>query len=290
MVNWTTKKISIFGSLLLFTAWLVNTIYFLYDYGGYIDVLLLLFSADGHMERPNEAIASIQILFIAAFFGWIGLTSQYSISVLSRVSTIHKASLCIIILMLITYPLAETKYGFLNEEDGFFEAITALFALLSSAMILLSIDKNKGRLDVLAKSFLFLIFFLFGMEEISWGQRLFGWETNQMVFEGNVQNETNIHNFFNEILDLLYPLFNLLICFMLVASIKLKDKLALFLKSDKHLYLLPAQDFQIYIPVFFTLFVHSIIDFSGGELTEQVFSVFILVYASHQLILKIQRQ
>jgi hypothetical protein len=35
--------------------------------------------------------------------------------------------------------------------------------------------------------FLILIFFLNAMEEISWGQRIFGWETPQS-FEGNLQD------------------------------------------------------------------------------------------------------
>ena len=39
-----------------------------------------------------------------------------------------------------------------------------------------------------------LLFVLAALEEISWGQRLFGWGTPQALSEINKQQETNIHN------------------------------------------------------------------------------------------------
>ena len=39
-----------------------------------------------------------------------------------------------------------------------------------------------------------LLFFFGGGEEISWGQRIFGWDTPQAFEQANVQRETNIHN------------------------------------------------------------------------------------------------
>src|SRR5690606_18740736 len=39
-----------------------------------------------------------------------------------------------------------------------------------------------------------LVMLFAGGEEISWGQRIFGWETPQEIADLNDQGETNIHN------------------------------------------------------------------------------------------------
>ncbi len=45
--------------------------------------------------------------------------------------------------------------------------------------------------------------FLLLMEEISWGQHIFGWGTPE-AFTRNIQNETNIHNFYTNRFEFLY--------------------------------------------------------------------------------------
>ncbi len=49
-----------------------------------------------------------------------------------------------------------------------------------------------------------LVLFVFGMEEISWGQTWLGWETPPALAEINDQEETNLHNIFNEWLQIVY--------------------------------------------------------------------------------------
>ena len=39
-----------------------------------------------------------------------------------------------------------------------------------------------------------LLFFMAAGEEISWGQRIFGWESSEFFLENNKQDETNLHN------------------------------------------------------------------------------------------------
>lgn len=51
--------------------------------------------------------------------------------------------------------------------------------------------RGGGRLAFLSLAALF--FFIAG-EEISWGQRIFGWETPDWLKEHNIQHETSIHN------------------------------------------------------------------------------------------------
>lgn len=45
--------------------------------------------------------------------------------------------------------------------------------------------------------------FIVVMEEASWGQHWIGWGTPE-VFDGNIQNETNIHNFYTHRFELVY--------------------------------------------------------------------------------------
>ncbi len=82
-------------------------------------------------------------------------------------------------------------------EDGVAEYGTA-FALLAASFILLrNALAIKGRATKLAVglTFFYALLFFFGAgEEISWGQRIFGWETSEAMKEINRQDETTIHN------------------------------------------------------------------------------------------------
>ena len=48
------------------------------------------------------------------------------------------------------------------------------------------------------------------MEEVSWGQRLFGWQTPAALAEVNVQHETNLHNLFNQVFGSVYQLLTII--------------------------------------------------------------------------------
>lgn len=79
-------------------------------------------------------------------------------------------------------------------EDGFFEWLTAI-CLFGAAIFFIVASKLKNIFLII----LFLVF-LFGTgEEISWGQRIFNFETPEYMKDHNVQKELNIHNleFFN---------------------------------------------------------------------------------------------
>lgn len=82
-------------------------------------------------------------------------------------------------------------------EDGIVEYGTAV-ALLASCVVLLrnalSMRGRAGRLAV-GLTLLYALVFLFGAgEEVSWGQRIFGWETSEAMKQMNRQDETNLHN------------------------------------------------------------------------------------------------
>ncbi|SEO75682.1 hypothetical protein SAMN04490248_11178 [Salinihabitans flavidus] len=82
-------------------------------------------------------------------------------------------------------------------EDGPVENATALF-LFGAAVVLASHGRSllaRGAARLAAFTFLYAIVFVFGAgEEISWGQRVFDWDTGEFFQEHNIQNETNLHN------------------------------------------------------------------------------------------------
>lgn len=91
---------------------------------------------------------------------------------------------------------------FLTKEDGFFESLGAIFFLLSSFFffILFWKDKSGNNFRFISTKrnifylFFGIIFFLGFGEEISWGQRIFNFETPNIIKERNFQGEFNIHN------------------------------------------------------------------------------------------------
>jgi len=95
-------------------------------------------------------------------------------------------------------------FGALNDdyvnfakEDGPVEYLTSIFFFTSFVLSIIIARK----LIKIKKNFFALFYFLFtgiflfaGLEEISWGQRIFLWESTEFFLE-NLQNETNLHNF-----------------------------------------------------------------------------------------------
>ncbi len=82
-------------------------------------------------------------------------------------------------------------------EDGPVETATALFLLIASLVLgkhalALSAKGRRGAAGLTL--FYALLFFLAAGEEISWGQRIIGWESGEFFQENNQQVETNVHN------------------------------------------------------------------------------------------------
>lgn len=94
---------------------------------------------------------------------------------------------------------------FIIREDGVVEYSSALFFLIGSivGVFLLVRCSMPFRYRFVLASLSFCLFVFFG-EEISWGQRIFGIETLEMLKGVNVQNENNLHNLFGYIFPSLF--------------------------------------------------------------------------------------
>ena len=91
-------------------------------------------------------------------------------------------------------------YNRLTNEDNFVEWGTVVFLLLAAVLAILHAVRSKR--DAKRYFWFFVLFAiscsLFAIEEISWGQRIFGLESPEYFLEHSDQQEINIHNIVNE--------------------------------------------------------------------------------------------
>ncbi|MEI4262731.1 hypothetical protein [Roseovarius sp. D0-M9] len=83
------------------------------------------------------------------------------------------------------------------REDGPVEYGTAVLLLVASGVMAshaLSLWRQGRRGAALLTALYGLLFFFAAGEEISWGQRIIGWDSGEFFLENNKQDETNLHN------------------------------------------------------------------------------------------------
>ncbi len=95
--------------------------------------------------------------------------------------------------------LGKEAYIWFTGEDRFAESLQALFYVLTFGLSLV-VARRQQRAGEKLIALLYLglclaMFFMIG-EELSWGQRIFGWETANSLAEMNKQEETNLHNIY----------------------------------------------------------------------------------------------
>lgn len=125
---------------------------------------------------------------------------------LSKNNTVDIDKIALLATFLYTFTFAHIFIGivfsFLNpelyytytEEDGYIEYFTAFFLLATSVLCFYKASLSGGKLPKLFFYTAFVIFFFGFGEEISWGQRIFGFETPANLEKVNAQKEFNLHN------------------------------------------------------------------------------------------------
>jgi hypothetical protein len=86
----------------------------------------------------------------------------------------------------------------MTKENGFFEWMSVFILMSISAYGLYFCKKHYTQLSklmlILIGGFA-VVAFLGAMEEISWGQQIFHFESSEYFIQNNYQKETNLHNF-----------------------------------------------------------------------------------------------
>lgn len=164
------------------------------------------------------------------------------------------------------------------SSEGILETIFTLLLLFSIILLIYSIRLIKGKLFA-PKPRRRMLYLLFGMsvililifgEEISWGQRIFNWESSGIFTEYNYQNETNIHNFFNPYTEYYYPIVGVgFFTFLFVVWLFPTNRVNYF--------------FNLFFPhpsLFFLVLILLLSSFFGGghETFEQIFAIFTFLY------------
>jgi len=94
-------------------------------------------------------------------------------------------------------PAGRRFYDWLTSENRPVEMATFILALAAAFMavrLAAALFRRRARVAGAFYCLFALGMFFIGMEEISWGQQLFGWETPAAWGEVNKQKETTLHN------------------------------------------------------------------------------------------------
>jgi len=95
--------------------------------------------------------------------------------------------------------MGKEAYKMFTGEDKIAETLQVIGWIISLVLTISIARKNKAAGDrVITVLYLILagaIIFMIG-EEVSWGQRIFGWTTPETYAEINKQHETNLHNIY----------------------------------------------------------------------------------------------
>ncbi|SKB88840.1 hypothetical protein [Daejeonella lutea] len=114
------------------------------------------------------------------------------------------------------YLLDESLYRYIIKEDSIVEWLTFAFLFAAGILSLIVAIRIKHTHQYL--HWFFILFFGFnilaGLEEISWGQRVFHVETTGVFHEYSDQNEINLHNTFQGIFHIKTKHIALLVLFL----------------------------------------------------------------------------
>lgn len=228
MVNVDLKKIRdlLMGikpySVLLFVSGSIGIIFLFYSSMVYWRVNWYSTPDFSFSYLLRSSIIALSVTLIAVSFATSHLRNRFELKRQQRIAVTSMVSLTVLCYLLCAlFPEAARILG---EEDNFIEWISFVILLLAFAMILtiflkklLSI-KVSPLIYISLLLFAFLLFFM-AMEEISWGQRIFGIHTPDN-FKENSQNEINLHNFITTEADTIYYL-GLCILFIILPYLKM---------------------------------------------------------------------
>jgi len=114
-----------------------------------------------------------------------------------RLILYHCLPFSVILLPLAWYAVTG-DYSVFKRESGIIENTTVLFLVIAIGFCVASLPwANRLALPGFLKAWLFILIMgaaYFALEELSYGQHMFGWGTGEAWKELNDQGETNLHN------------------------------------------------------------------------------------------------
>lgn len=168
---------------------------------------------------------------------------------------------------------------FYCKDRGLLDLFVPLAMVASAVMLGLAVAKLWKRPELAqirrrlsAVYLLFMaLFLIYAGEETSWGQDFFRWQTPE-VFAGNVEGQTNIHNYFNAYFDYAYIALSLVLVVVIVSA--WLESRQLFLPFNR--LILPHPSL---IGLGALIAFVSIVWYQEQELLEEMLAVFVLFYS-----------
>lgn len=159
-------------------------------------------------------------------------------------------------------------------EDGVMENLTVVAFVISCVCLLLAALRLRRRAPAVSMVLVVMALggFLIGGEELSWGQRIFGWHSPEYFVANNVQDETNLHNLLSW--NVMAHLTMLLMAGLALASI-FAEEIAAFLPLRGLALVIPPPGVRLALLI--VPFTQSLVSYN--ELTEEIVSWIFMCYA-----------
>jgi hypothetical protein len=243
------------------------------------------------LARPIVTVAGILLTYAALRFAFTRMRG----GILERWVLSHKAGnrlrISVLAVTFIGIPLLFGSFAYAMThpryfaayygEDRLFENVTALLLILGGSLMLaaaISLLRSAVPMKPLLAAMIAPIgvaTIVLGLEEISYGQRIMGWETPATMRDTNLQAETNLHNYWtHDVQAAVLWLIGILIFIGTAVSALLR---ATWLHPWTDF--LPDQSFLPYAAALLLLVSHA----AFHELLEQVVAVAAFLYACQVL-------
>ena len=261
-------------TFLIFSAIIISGL-IIFDYEGFINFAEKNFTSDGFISYEIKSVIRLYsaMLYVLILLLLIRFFNPVKVEIKSLIVKI----VYVAALFLLVFHYFSSDIYFIFGEDRLMESLTVVLAVISSGIFLFLGNKQS----VLSEKILFFLLsglmLIFAMEEISWGQRILGLATPELFKKINIQNEINIHNIFNFMIVALYVVVLSMIASIFLFREQLIKKIrksSFFVNFEK---IVPSTDYYYFGHLFLFLAGYSL--FRGGELPEEIFSIFIFVYA-----------
>jgi len=183
------RKPLIFINILCSVWLLLISIIAIIDFDILLSVAQNILSPDKFIQNKQKAflLLALSPLYVSLSLFLSGYLTKRNIPI----NNLFKYSVFFVFHLLICNQM-DKFFGFQGGEDGLLESLTAIISFIA-ALIFIFCGFRGSKFAF----FLSLCWFLFAMEEISWGHRILEFYTPEFFEKYNYQQETNIHNLFN---------------------------------------------------------------------------------------------
>lgn len=258
---------------------------------GAIALLERTLAPDGHIQDRTYAVcmAGAALLALACLGPAVLERWRSALADLAQGSWWTEGSEVLLVFALVLiHAIGIVHYDFAQDyvangifrEDGPLENLTALLATGAAVLLLIGLPRSDRPSRIFA-SLAAIAAILFAGEEISWGQRIFGFESTGVFATANSQRETNLHNFSPATLHIL-PMLDFAVEIWLLSSRAATRWLVARVGSADIQPLVNPRNNLILATMMFGLGLHCAI--YGSELSEEVLAL-ILFYGSLRFML-----